>query len=365
MFIVKDKSPISKATFDETSGFLTAPVTLSRIGVQEYFGFELDSGLEPSKKYGVFRSPHEVFDKDSVKTFINLVGTDDHPSVPVTLSNVKDLQVGSVSGVEGSADGKTLEGVLTLTDAVAIQKVRDGKAEVSVGYAHELVAEKGTFEGIDYDFVQKNIKANHLAIVDAGRCGSACKITIDRKESPVEKVTIDGIEYEVDSPQLAQAIRKQQSTFDADKEELEKKAGKADEEKEEMKKEKDKAEAAKDSLAADAKSKYSDDAISKMVTDKALLLESARGILGDKMPECTSCDKEIKAAVVDSVNGIDVSGKSDDYIDAAYDMAIAKHKEASDSVGKLNKDFGKDNKTTTRGDAQAKYVSDHLNGGSK
>jgi len=363
MIIIKDKSPIQKATYDETSGFLTAPVTLSRIGVQEYFGFELDSKLEPSKKYGVFRSPDEVFDKSSVDSFINLVSTDDHPSVPVTLSNVKDLQVGSVSGVEGSSDGKTLEGLLTLTDAATIKKVRDGKAEVSVGYAHELVEESGVYEGINYDFVQTNIKANHLAIVDAGRCGAACKITIDHKKENTMIITIDGIEYNTEDTQLAQAVKKQQSAYDAEFKKFEKKSEEDEEEMKKLKKEKDEAEATKDALVADS-AKFSDDAISKLVADKALLLNDAKAILGDKMPECTSCDKEIKAAVIAEVNGLDVSGKSDEYINAGYDMALIKYAEAKDSVKKLNGDFQKDGKTT-RETAQATYVADHLNGGKK
>lgn len=174
-------------------------------------------------------------------------------------------------------------------------------------------------------------------------------------------ISIDGIEYDVENKQLAQAIKNQQSAHDAEKEEMKKKFEKADEEKEEMKKEKDKAEAAKDSMLADAE-KFSDDAIKKMVTDKALLLTQATAILGDKMPECKTCDTEIKAAVIDHVDGKDVSGKSDDYIQAMYDMAVEKATKAKGSVDDLNKDFQKDSTTITRESAQRKYVADHLGG---
>ncbi len=362
--MIKDAKARSKATIDETTGFLTAPVTLARVGVQHYYGVELGIADRASERFGVFRSPTEVFSEESIDSFVNLVSTNDHPSMPVTVANVKDLQVGTVSGVEAQKDEGVLNGTLTITDEFLIKNIKDGKVEVSVGYAHELKEEKGTHKGIDYDFVQTDIRANHLAIVDAGRCGAACKITIDKKESPVEKVTIDGIEFEIDSSQLAQAIRKQQVAHDAETEKLEKEKTDAELEKEKMKKEKDKAEAEKDSLSKDAES-FTADAISKMVTDKALLLETARGILGDKMPECLSCDKEIKAAVVDKVNGMDVSGKSDEYINAAYDMAILKADKTKKSIGDLNKDFQNDDNKNTRSASQAKYVADHLGGGAK
>ena len=361
--MLKDSKIQVKATIDDTTGFLTAPVTLARTGVQHYYGFEI--GLNDdraSKKIGVFRPPSEVFDEESIKTFTNLVLTDDHPSSPVDISNVSYLQVGSVSGVEAQNDKNVLTGILTITDKKVIDKTKDGKIEVSVGYSNELKEEKGVYNGVNYDFVQTKIRANHLAIVDAGRCGSACKITLDDKESPVEKITIDGIEYETDNSQLAQAIRNKQKNHDAEVEKLKKEKDKADEEKEEMKKEKDKAEAAKDSLIADSK-KFNDEAISKMVTDKAVLLNDAKKILVDDMPECLRCDKEIKAAVVDKINGIDVSGKSDDYIDAAYDMAIDRFKKNKESIDNLNKDFQKNEKQNDRDSIQKKYVADHLNGG--
>lgn len=359
--ITKDAITITKAKLDDTTGFLTAPVTLARVGVQHYYGVELGLADRASDKIGVFRPPGEVFDEESINSFVNLVSTDDHPSMPVTTSNVNVLQVGMVSGVEAQKDDGVLNGVVTITNKAVISKIKDGKIEVSVGYSHELKEEKGVYKGIDYDFVQTNIRANHLAIVDAGRCGSACKITLDHKKEKSMVTTIDGIEYNIEDTQLAQAIKKQQAAYDAEVENLKKEKEKADEEKEEMKKEKDKAEAAKDSLMAEA-SKFSDDAITKMVSDKAILLSTAKNILGDKMPECVGCDMEIKAAVVDHVNGLDVSGKSEEYINAAYDMAIAKAEKTKDKIKKLNDDFQKDTKAN-RQTAHEKYVADHLGQG--
>lgn len=347
-----------KATIDEVSGFLTAPVVLARVGVQHYYGYELGlTGDESTKKFGVYRSPEEVFSKNSVDTFINLVATDDHPLIPVTVDNVKDLQVGTVSGVKASDNKETLEGLLTITDKESIKKSKDGKVEVSVGYSNTLIEKKGTYNGVDYDFAQTEIEANHLAIVDAGRCGAACKITIDKKkESPVKKVTIDGIDYEVENDQLAQAIQNQQVAHDAEVGKLEKEKEKMDEEKEEMKKAKEKAEGEKAAMKKDA---LTGDALSSLVNDRAILIVDARSILGDKMPKCTDCPQEIKMAVIDHVYpDMDLADKGDEYVTGIYDMAIAKSKTTKTNFENLQKDFLKDDdgKEITRDSARDGYL---------
>lgn len=360
--MIKDAIGNIKAIIDETTGFLTAPVTLARVGVQHYSGMELGIKDQATKMFGVYRPESEVFDPVSIDSFVNLVSTNDHPNSPVTTDNVKSLQVGTVSGVMPEKGNGVISGVLTVTDKKMIDKVKAGKNEVSVGYAHDLKEESGEFNGVKYDYVQTGIRANHLAIVDAGRCGSACKITLDDTKEKTMVITIDGINYNVEDQQLAQAIQKQQSAYDAEKEKMKKEKEDAEKEKEEAIKEKDKAEAAKDSLTADAK-KFTDDAIKKMVADKAVLLTTARSILGDKMPECVTCDSEIKAAVIEKVDGKDVSGKSDDYIQAMFDMSVEKFDKVAKANGRLNKDFASDENKDTRQTSHDAYVKNLTNPG--
>jgi hypothetical protein len=356
--LIIDSATTLKAKVDPVTGFLTAPVVLARIGVQHYMGYELGLKDRALEKIGVFRPPEEVFHDESVASFVNLVVTDDHPSGAVTVDNVKKLQVGTVSHVKPN---KTiLAGLATITDKDQIAKAEDGKVEVSVGYSNELQERKGTYDGVKYEFVQTKIRANHLAIVDAGRCGSACKITTDhnKKEKPMIKITIDGISFDVEDEQLAQAIQKQQATHDAEKEAMEKKKKEDEEEIEKLKKEKDKEEAAKDAALS---SKLSDADISALVTERAELLTTAKKILGDKMPECNDCPKEIKAAVIDKVLDLgDLSSKSMDYVDAAYDMAVKQADKAKESLEKLGDDFLKDTdgKEITRDSAREAYLKE-------
>ena len=120
-----------KAKLDKTTGFLTAHVKLARTGVQHYMGFEL--GLEDRlmDKIGVYRSAEEVFNPDSIKSYVNLVVTNDHPDRLVTVDNVKELQGGTVSEVK-PYDANLLNGLITITDKDLIKQIRSGKKEVFV-----------------------------------------------------------------------------------------------------------------------------------------------------------------------------------------------------------------------------------------
>ena len=89
--MVGDAAPI-RATIDEISGFLTAPVVLARTGVQTYYGYELGlDGEKALEQIGVFRPPEQVFHKDALTSFENMVVTDDHPSEAVTIDNERHL----------------------------------------------------------------------------------------------------------------------------------------------------------------------------------------------------------------------------------------------------------------------------------
>jgi len=355
-----DDSKVLKAIVDKTTGFLTAPVKLARTGVQYYMGFELGLVKRAMDKIGVLRSADEVFHPDSINSFVNLVVTDDHPTKPVTIDNVKKLQKGQVSEV--AQKDSVLTGAITITDKDQIKKIKDGKVEVSVGYSNDLKESKGVFEGEKYEFAQTNIRANHLAIVDAGRCGPSCRLTVDhnQKEKNMIKITIDGIQFETEDAQLVQAIEKLKASHDAEVEGFKKKEEEDEKEKEKLKKEKDKAEAKKDAMKKD---QMSDEDINKLVSDRAELLAQAKRILGDKMPECTDCSKELKTAVIDHVlPDMELDGKSIDYIDAAYDMAIKRATSTKTSLDSLQADLlkDKDGKEITRDSARGKYMTDQL-----
>ena len=151
-------------------GYLTARAKAVRTGVQDYLASEL--GLDGNARVRVYRPPEEVFSKDSVAGFAHAPITNDHPSTMVDAANWKELAVGEV-GTNVMRDGEFLAIELILKDASAIAAFEGGKKELSAGYTAEL-------EFVDnhpeYDAVMRNIRINHLALVDKGRAGSEARI---------------------------------------------------------------------------------------------------------------------------------------------------------------------------------------------
>jgi hypothetical protein len=61
----------------------------------------------------------------------------------------------------------------TINNADAIEDVLNGKRALSMGYECEIekAPEGATWLGMAYDSIQRNIRYNHCAIVDAARAG--------------------------------------------------------------------------------------------------------------------------------------------------------------------------------------------------
>lgn len=188
-------------------GYLVAPGNMARTGVQEYRAYELGldaDGMDPMKVIRLHRPPEEVFNPDSMASFENKPITIEHPPVAVTADNWRDLAAGEVHDVARSGDLMT--GTLLIRAKDAIEAVQDGKVQLSNGYTFELDMTSGsTADGRAYDGLQRNIRGNHVALVDAARCGSACRIADSQPKlegktmaDAKRKVTVDGIPLEVE-----------------------------------------------------------------------------------------------------------------------------------------------------------------------
>jgi len=188
-------------------GYLVAPGNLARCGIQEYRAYELGldtDGMDPMKVIRLHRPPEEVFDGASMASFEGKPITIEHPPVAVTADNWAELAKGEVRDVARS--GELMTGTLVIRSKDAIEAVQDGKVQLSNGYTFELDMTSGTTaDGRAYDGVQRNIRGNHVALVDAARCGSACRIADSQPKlegntmpDAKRKVTVDGIPLEVE-----------------------------------------------------------------------------------------------------------------------------------------------------------------------
>ena len=198
----------SRRVSDE--GFLIARGNIARTGIQEYRRFELGLDGDPMGRVKLYRPPSEVFAPDSMRSFEGKPITIDHPSNGVDAKNWRDLAVGDARDIKRVGDFMDAE--LTFRSKDAVDALDNGKAQLSNGYTFDLDMTPGTApDGTAYDGVQRNIRGNHVALVDAARCGSACRvadsITTGDSEMSTTKITVDGIPVEV-SDVAAAAINK-------------------------------------------------------------------------------------------------------------------------------------------------------------
>ena len=157
----------------EPEGYLIClNVPVARTGVQEYLPEELglSAGGAPVP---VYRPEEEVFAPACVASFEGMPVTDDHPAFAegVTAENIRYLQKGHAHNIRRGtgAEADLLLADLIITDPGLIEAIMGGKREISCGYNYALCEEGGRY-------VQRNIRGNHIAVVDAGRAGPRVSI---------------------------------------------------------------------------------------------------------------------------------------------------------------------------------------------
>lgn len=179
-----------KGTFEVTErgdGFLKGTVSVSRLGVFDYFVAGEDGQSKLVKKA---KLPEDLFSKVNQDSIHLAPVTDGHPmdsnGVPVTVDkfNARDLIKGTASNPR--IDGDKLVADEIIYDAKLIEDVDSGKkAEVSIGFTFEEETKSSAYGDDNYDAIQRNILTNHIAHVEAGRAGPECRFHIDMKEEGI------------------------------------------------------------------------------------------------------------------------------------------------------------------------------------
>ena len=169
----------------EPEGYLLClNVPVARTGTQEYLPQELalPGGGEMIQ---VYRPEDEVFSPETIASFEGMPVTNDHPPDGVDVSNIRALQKGHAHNVRrGSGEeSDLLLADLIITDPELIDLVLSGKREISCGYTYELHEENG-------QFIQRKIRGNHVAVVDAGRAGPRVSIKDHKVYEPERRKII-------------------------------------------------------------------------------------------------------------------------------------------------------------------------------
>lgn len=308
-------------------GFLRVPARIARTGIQVYSAGELGlRDLDPNTPVNIYRPEEEVFSDTSLKSFAAKPITNDHPPELVTSKNAKKYSVG-MSSETVSRSGDFAETLLTITDDKAIQAVESGKVELSNGYLSDIEwAEGVTPSGEHYFGIQRNIRGNHIAIVDKGRAGPQCKVfDTGKNEGETMKIKIDGVDFEM-SDQAAQAVEKQLKRLSDTEEELKKKDEELKKKEDEMEEAKNEAKKTEDSLQAkldDAKSKIlSISDIDKLAAERANFIDSATKVFADLKPAGKDNLTIMREVVANKCPNVTLDSVSEDYVKARFDMLV-------------------------------------------
>lgn len=183
--------PTSRTLTD--AGQMHVPCKFARTGSQKYLASQVfrtqalldQEGLKANDVIELHRDAETVFANDSMESFRSAPVTIGHPKdadgqpIAVTSENSKELQVGVLEGMP-TRDEDTLGGTLVLTAQEAIDALEGGTQELSAGYGCDIVK-------VDSKYCQRNVRANHIAIVPKGRAGASCRISDEALEVEEEE----------------------------------------------------------------------------------------------------------------------------------------------------------------------------------
>jgi uncharacterized protein len=301
-------------------GYLEGYAIATRTGVFSYM--KADGSIQKE-----LRLPDEVFKEDAINSFKLLPITDDHPQEEVNSDNSKELAVG-FTGEDIKRQDSYLLTKLKITDKKAIDAINSGKRGLSYGYKVNLIKKDGVYKGEKYDYVQTNIKGNHLAIVYQGRAGDKAKLRLDGQEAicvfnnfnnfnndlNMKKIRLDGKDYEV-SEEVSTKI----DTLERDNSNLKNTQKDLQNKVDSLEGERDALKAKFDELS----NKDDSEEIAIKVKERISLEKKASEFLKEDEDISNLSDKDIKTKVICAFSPeFKADGKSDEYIDARFDALV-------------------------------------------
>ena len=160
----------------DSNGFVEIPDNpLSKIGIYDYLGSEIGAP-EPGRMYKVLRPEDELSRLETVQSFKGMPLVNDHTMIGDGNTAPEDKGIDGVIGDNVYYRDGTLFGNLRLYTNKIKSLVDQGKKDLSLGYYARYENTPGTWRGQAYDFVQRFITGNHVALVQDGRCGDSVAV---------------------------------------------------------------------------------------------------------------------------------------------------------------------------------------------
>ena len=312
-------------------GFIEDSPILTRTGIFTY--------RDPAtgKQRREYRPPEEVFHVDSLASYRGKPVTIGHPGM-VHSKNVRAHGAGTLIS-PGRQDGDNVVGDIVIHDPTAVDA---GHSDLSMGYRIDLDETPGVINGEPYDAIQRAIRVNHCAIVKTGRAGNS-RLNLDEADietTPIQEAALaderlvelrlDGIPYKA-SPEIQVALDKLRADLAAAT---------------------TRADAAQ--ATADTHKAALDTAVAKAATDATAMRADAIAQVRTRLDmedrakalkvevRADMSDQDLRIAVIRKVRGdaMDLTGKSADYITAAYDLAAGETTARADEGTSQRRVFG-------------------------
>ena len=183
----------SVRTYDQDGRLHVAVTPISKANVCPYLGREIPNGaelgLDAQRVYQLLRDPDELAKAAPSFNSIPLIDAFDetgHEHIQVSAASPKkEIVVGS-TGTDAGFQPPYLRNSLVVWDAKAIRGIEDDtRREISSAYYYRADMTPGTWDGVPYDGVMRDIRGNHVALVRAGRAGPDVAVGDSRLENRI------------------------------------------------------------------------------------------------------------------------------------------------------------------------------------
>lgn len=159
-------------TIDTYGRMHVAISNISKATVNPYRGNEIPDwealGLDANRIYFLLRDPQELEKAASTFNGIQLL----HIHIPVDANQPRKERVVGTTGTDATFQAPYLKNSLVVWDAIAIAGIdSEEQKELSSAYGYRADMTPGVYEGVAYDGAMRDIRGNHVALVEVGRAG--------------------------------------------------------------------------------------------------------------------------------------------------------------------------------------------------
>ena len=165
------------STYWTDEGYLIDSPIVTTVGVFEYKNPD-------GTKRRELRRPEDVFDPESLASFLGKPVLFTHAAGLVDKTNASKENIGTITSI-GREEGDNVRCDIVIHNTEVLEKY--GYRALSLGYTQTFVEEPGEWEGQPYDGYQTNIRINHLALVRKARAGENARLNIDSADE--EEIT--------------------------------------------------------------------------------------------------------------------------------------------------------------------------------